>query len=74
MAIAGKWLASNFNRPGFELFNFRVYAVCSDGDIMEGVGGEAAYERAPVSVRPITRRDRVSSAPSKMGSTRASTK
>jgi transketolase len=42
MAIAGQWLASNFNRPGFDLFNFRVYAVCSDGDIMEGVGGEAA--------------------------------
>jgi transketolase len=42
MAIAGKWLASNYNRPGFELFNFRVYAVCGDGDIMEGVAGEAA--------------------------------
>ena len=42
MAIAGQWLASNFNRPGFNLFDFRVYAVCSDGDIMEGVGGEAA--------------------------------
>jgi len=42
MAIAGKWLASNYNRPGFDLFNFRVYAVCGDGDIMEGVAGEAA--------------------------------
>jgi len=42
MAIAGKWLAANFNRPGFELFSFRVYAVCGDGDIMEGVAGEAA--------------------------------
>ncbi len=42
MAIAGKWLAANFNRPGFELFNFRVYAVCGDGDIMEGVASEAA--------------------------------
>ena len=42
MAIAGKWLASNFNKPGFELFNFRVYAVCGDGDIMEGVASEAA--------------------------------
>ena len=42
MAIAGKWLASHFNRPGFDLFNFRVYAVCGDGDIMEGVAGEAA--------------------------------
>jgi transketolase len=42
MAIASKWLAANFNQPGFELFNFRVYAVCGDGDLMEGVGGEGA--------------------------------
>jgi len=42
MAIAGRWLAANFNQPGFDLFNFRVYSVCGDGDLMEGVGGEAA--------------------------------
>jgi transketolase len=42
MAIAGEWLAANYNKPGFELFNFRVYAVCGDGDMMEGVGSEAA--------------------------------
>ncbi|HKT89589.1 MAG TPA: transketolase [Candidatus Sulfotelmatobacter sp.] len=42
MAIAGKWLASNFNRPGFEIFDFNVYTMCSDGDLMEGIGGEAA--------------------------------
>ena len=42
MAIASKWLAANFNQPGFELFNFNVYAVCGDGDLMEGVGGEGA--------------------------------
>jgi transketolase len=42
MAIASKWLAANFNRPGFEIFDFKVYAMCSDGDLMEGVGGEAA--------------------------------
>jgi transketolase len=42
MAIAGKWLAATYNRPGFEIFNFNVYAVVSDGDIMEGVGCEAA--------------------------------
>jgi len=42
MAIAGKWLAANYNQPGFDLFNFRVYAVCGDGDLMEGVAGEAA--------------------------------
>jgi transketolase len=42
MAIAGKWLAANFNQPGFDLFSFRVYCVCGDGDLMEGVAGEAA--------------------------------
>ena len=42
MAIAGKWLAANFNRPGFEIFNYNVYAFCGDGDLMEGVGSEAA--------------------------------
>ena len=42
MAIAGKWLAENFNRPGFDIFNFNVYAICGDGDLMEGVACEAA--------------------------------
>lgn len=42
MAIAAKWKAANFNRPGFEVFNYNVYAMCSDGDLMEGIGGEAA--------------------------------
>src|SRR5271170_5643652 len=42
MAIAGRWLAANFNRPEFEVFNYNVYAMCSDGDLMEGIGGEAA--------------------------------
>ncbi len=42
MAMAGRWLQSYFNRPGFELFNFRTYAICGDGCLMEGVGSEAA--------------------------------
>ena len=42
MAIASRWLAARYNRPGFDLFDFNVYAFCSDGDMMEGVGGEAA--------------------------------
>jgi len=42
MAIAGKWLAASFNRPGYEIFDFNVYTMCSDGDLMEGIGGEAA--------------------------------
>jgi transketolase len=42
MAMASRWLAARYNRPGFDLFDFNVYALCSDGDLMEGVGGEAA--------------------------------
>jgi transketolase len=42
MAIAGKWQAANFNKPGLEIFDFNVYTMCSDGDLMEGIGGEAA--------------------------------
>ncbi len=42
MAIASKWLAARYNRPGFEIFNYNIYAICSDGDMMEGVGSEAA--------------------------------
>src|SRR6266404_2519361 len=42
MAIAERWFAEHFNRPGFELFNYNVYAICGDGDMMEGITGEAA--------------------------------
>lgn len=42
MAIAGKWMATHFNRPGFEMFNYNVYALCGDGCLMEGVSAEAA--------------------------------
>ena len=42
MAIAARWLAARYNRPGFELFDYNVYALCSDGDMMEGVSSEAA--------------------------------
>jgi transketolase len=42
MAIASRWLAAQYNRPGFEVFNFNVYALCGDGDMMEGISGEAA--------------------------------
>ncbi len=42
MAIAGKWLAAHFNQSGFEIFDYNIYAVCGDGDMMEGVASEAA--------------------------------
>jgi len=42
MAIAEKWLADRYNRPGFAIFDYDIYAVCGDGCLMEGVGSEAA--------------------------------
>lgn len=42
MAIASHWLASHYNRPGFDLFGYDVYALCGDGDMMEGLASEAA--------------------------------
>lgn len=42
MAIAGRWLAAHFNRDGAILFDHDVYALCSDGDMMEGVASESA--------------------------------
>ena len=42
MAIAERWLERRFDRPDFRLFDYRVYALCGDGDMMEGVSGEAA--------------------------------
>ena len=42
MAIAQRWLAQHFNRPGFAVFDYDVYALCGDGDMMEGVSSEAA--------------------------------
>jgi transketolase len=42
MAIAARWQAAYFNRPGFEMFDYNVYALCGDGDLMEGISHEAA--------------------------------
>src|SRR5512140_1019988 len=42
MAIASKWQGARYNRPGFDLFDFDVYAIAGDGCLMEGVSGEAA--------------------------------
>jgi transketolase len=42
MAIAGRWLAEHYNRTGFTVFDYDVYAICGDGDMMEGVTSEAA--------------------------------
>ena len=42
MAIAERWLAATYNRPGYDLFDHNVYVLCGDGDMMEGISSEAA--------------------------------
>jgi transketolase len=42
MAMAQRWLAARYNRPGFDLFDYNIYVLCGDGDLMEGVSAEAA--------------------------------
>ncbi len=42
MAIAQKWLANRYNKPGFDVFDYDIFAVCGDGCMMEGVASEAA--------------------------------
>ncbi len=42
MAIAARWMGARFNRPGFDMFDYDVYALCGDGDLMEGIAAEAA--------------------------------
>lgn len=42
MAMAERWLEARYNRPGLTVFDYNVYALCSDGDLMEGVTAEAA--------------------------------
>jgi transketolase len=42
MAMAERWLAAQFNKPGFDLIDYDVFVICGDGDMMEGISGEAA--------------------------------
>ena len=46
MAMAQLWFAERYNKPGFTLYDYRVYALCGDGDMMEGVSSEAASTAA----------------------------
>ncbi len=54
MAIAADWLARHFNRPGFTLFDYDVFALCGDGCMMEGVGSEAASLAAHLRLGNLT--------------------
>ena len=46
MAMAQLWFAERYNKPGFTLYDYRIYALCGDGDMMEGVSSEAASTAA----------------------------
>ena len=53
MALAQRYLASRFNRPGFSIVDHRTFALCSDGDLMEGIGAEAASFAGTLRVNPL---------------------
>ncbi|NHN85283.1 transketolase [Acetobacter musti] len=54
MAIAQKWLSTRFDKPGYPLFDYHVYTICGDGDMMEGVSSEAASTAAHLKLDNLT--------------------
>ncbi len=54
MAIAEKWLAARYNKPGFTLFDHNIYTLCGDGDMMEGVSSESASLAAHLELGNLT--------------------
>jgi transketolase len=53
VAAAERWLAARYNQPGHEIVNFRTYAICGDGDMMEGVASEAASLAAHLGLNKL---------------------
>ena len=54
MAVAAKWMAERYNKPGFTLFDSHVYVLCGDGDMMEGVSSEAASTAGHLRLSNLT--------------------
>lgn len=54
LAMAEKWLAAHYNRPGFDLFDYHTYVFCGDGDMMEGVSSEAASTAGHLGLGNLT--------------------
>ena len=53
MALAARYLASRYNRPGHKIVDHATFALCSDGDLMEGIGSEAASFAGSLKVSPL---------------------
>lgn len=53
MAIAREWLASNYNHPGNDIFDYDVYAICGDGCLMEGISAESASLAGHLKLRHL---------------------
>ena len=54
MAIAEKWLAAHFNRPGHQIVDYRTFAICGDGDLMEGISSEASSLAGHLALNKLT--------------------
>jgi transketolase len=53
MTLAQRYLASRYNRPGFKVVDHTTFALCSDGDMMEGIGAEAAAFAGTMKASPL---------------------
>ncbi len=54
MAMAEKWLEAHFNRPHHEIFNYHIFAIAGDGDMMEGISSEAASLAGHLGLNNLT--------------------
>ncbi|HSL71392.1 MAG TPA: transketolase [Longimicrobiales bacterium] len=54
LALAERWLAERYNRPGFKVVDHRTYVIASDGDLMEGISHEAGSLAGHLGLNKLT--------------------